>query len=69
MPTIKINAHFQRSDISDLGYVWQEDITEAEIQWGLESMSRHLSVPDLPKGQGGVWLRAFGVGFVAVAEK
>ncbi len=43
-PIIKIGGHFQRSDISDLDSVWQEELTEAEIQWSRESTARHLSL-------------------------
>lgn len=46
-PIIKIGGHNQRSDIGDLDSVWQEELTEAEIQWSRESTSRHLSLLDL----------------------
>lgn len=49
-PIIKIGGHFQRSDISDLDSVWQEELTEAEIRWSRESTSRHLSLLDLEIG-------------------
>ena len=50
-PIIKIGGHFQRSDISDLDSVWQEELTKAEIQWSRESTSRHLSLLDLEIGE------------------
>jgi len=50
-PVIKIGGHFQRSDISDLDSVWQEELTEAEIQWSRESTARHLSLLDLEIGE------------------
>ena len=50
-PVIKIGGHFQRSDVSDLDSVWQEALTEAEIQWSRESTARHLSLLDLGIGE------------------
>ena len=50
-PVIKVGGHFQRSDISDLDSVWQEDLTETEIEWSRESTARHLSLLDLGIGE------------------
>ena len=43
-PIIKIGGHFQRSDIQDLDSVWQESLSDEEVEWARESLLRHLSL-------------------------
>ena len=43
-PIIKIGGHFQRSDIQELDSIWQQSLSEAEIEWARASLLRHLSL-------------------------
>ena len=43
-PILKIGGHFQRTDISDLDAVWQEELSEDEEQWARDRLLHHLSL-------------------------
>jgi len=43
-PIIKIGGHFQRSDIQDLDSIWQQSLSDVEIDWARVSLLRHLSL-------------------------
>jgi len=47
-PVIKIGGHFQRSDIPDLATIWNQKLSDAEINWCKERIHQYLSYLDLP---------------------
>ncbi|MDG2375621.1 MAG: FAD-dependent oxidoreductase [Woeseiaceae bacterium] len=46
-PIIKIGGHFRRTDIEDLGAVWQQSLSDEEIEWSYEMLLHHLALLDV----------------------
>lgn len=47
-PVIKIGGHFQRSPIDDMDEVWNENLSEDEIEWSLQRTSEYMELLNLP---------------------
>lgn len=47
-PLLKIGGHFLRTEINDLGAVWEMELTEQEILWSKENTADYMSKLDLP---------------------
>ena len=46
-PVIKIGGHFQRTDIADLDAVWQQSLSDEEVEWSYEMLLHHLALLDV----------------------
>ena len=46
-PIIKIGGHSRRTDIQDLDAVWQQSLSDEEIEWSYEMLLHHLALLDV----------------------
>jgi len=47
-PLIKIGGHFQRSPIADISTVWQQKLTQKEIEWSQNSTLGYFDLLNVP---------------------
>ena len=51
LPVIKIEGHFQRTNIENLDEVWKIGLTQKELDWSVNSTIDYMKLLDLPIGK------------------